>query len=330
MAYSYNVNELPLTGSFAWYQLIALLISAGWLDKSDSDGTTYASTGGQLTSGGTGAHGLGNTDAWIRLQCPSVNGATREICIQRGTTDVLWRVKYSASAGFTGGTPGATQTPSSTDQVFLCGGGTEASPTFSTVLTTNNTYRCHAVAGGSDTGYPFWFACLPTGAFSGTNGLLFLMDTLQAFDTGDVDPTWLYFHYNLSSLGGQSWVGDSALPPSGGAGWMGATSITSNFQYLNGSGYIPVSSGSQCAPSGGTGTQQFGATPFTSKDIAVPFLVGRNNGQTAPNGPKGWTTMCMFSGSFRSNGDTVSITTSSDHIWLSGGLLPWSGATPLD
>ena len=92
MAYTFSVNNAPLTGATAMYTLISTLMSAGWLKKADSDGTTYSSTGVQVTSGNSGTNGLGNTNAWVRLQAPAVNqgtvvNQTREITIQRGTTD---------------------------------------------------------------------------------------------------------------------------------------------------------------------------------------------------------------------------------------------------
>jgi hypothetical protein len=116
MAYTFSVNNTPSTNAVAMYQLVAALMSAGWLKMMDSDGTTYSSTGVQVTHGGTGTGGLGNTSSWVRLQSPPTNGGaivnqTRELTIQRGTTDVLWRIKYSAYGNFTGGVPTATATP---------------------------------------------------------------------------------------------------------------------------------------------------------------------------------------------------------------------------
>jgi len=116
MAYTFSVNNSPATGSIAMYQLISALISAGWLKKADSDGTTYSATGTQVTSGNSGPNGLGNTSAWVRLQAPAVNGGAitnqkREITIQRSTIHTSWRIKYSAYGNFTGGVPSAAVTP---------------------------------------------------------------------------------------------------------------------------------------------------------------------------------------------------------------------------
>ena len=111
MAYTFSVNNSPTTGAMAIYTLISTLVSAGWTKVMDSDGTTYSATGVQVTSGNVGTNGLGNTNAWIRLRAPVVGGKQREITFQRGTTSLLWRIKYSAYGGFIGGVPSAAVTP---------------------------------------------------------------------------------------------------------------------------------------------------------------------------------------------------------------------------
>ncbi len=116
MAYTFSVNNTPLTAPIAFYGLISTLVTAGWTKMSDSDGTTYSSSGVQVTSGATGSGGLGNNHAWVRLQSPPTNGGaitnqTREVIFQRGTSDFSWRIKYSAHGKFIGGIPNATSTP---------------------------------------------------------------------------------------------------------------------------------------------------------------------------------------------------------------------------
>ncbi len=112
MAYTFSTGNTPATGAVAMWTLINTMVSAGWLVKADSDGSTYNATGGQVTGGASGAHGLGNNSAWVRIQSPLVGGNTRELTIQRGTTDVIWRLKYSCNKKFSGGAPAATVTPS--------------------------------------------------------------------------------------------------------------------------------------------------------------------------------------------------------------------------
>jgi hypothetical protein len=332
MAYSFNVNQLPATGSTGMYSLIALLISAGWTDESDSDGSTYAPTGGQVTNGGAAPGGLGNPLAWVRLRCPAVNGNTREICIQRTSTsgssgDPQWRITYSAAALFSGGSPSATQVPTATDEITILGSGTDSSPSFAAIFGANGSYRLHVCAGGSDTGYPFYMLGIATGGFTNITCQL-IMDTVQSFDTGDADPTW-WFQQN-GGAGGSSWAGgySSPLPSSGnGSAWMGATSSTSNWVAV-----VPLSYSHPFGnpiPATGSGGSNTGQGPFSGNDTVVPCLYFRSPGQPAPFGIKGWSRMIYWAGTYRADGDTMSVVTSMDRIWFGGGSLPWAGVVPL-
>ena len=67
---------------------------------------------------------MANTSAWFRISNPD---GVEYVC-QRGINNLQWRVKVSPTVGFTGGSPGATQVPSATDEGIVLGGGTDASP----------------------------------------------------------------------------------------------------------------------------------------------------------------------------------------------------------
>jgi hypothetical protein len=93
-------------------------------------------------------------------------------------TNTTWRVKYSESAGFTGGTPTFQTVASATDEDVIYGAGTDASPTGTQLLHTDGVYRFHVVAQstaqtGSNT-YPFWFGC--TVSTTGVPASLFLLE----------------------------------------------------------------------------------------------------------------------------------------------------------
>src|ERR1019366_386639 len=196
MSYTYSVANTPATGAAAMYIVLSSLVTAGWLVKSDSDGTTYASSGGQITGGGSGTHGLANADAWFRIQAPIVGSQHREFTFQRIATNASWRVKYSASAGFTGGSPAATQTPTATDEVVIVGSGTDASPTGAALFAADSAYRFNMIAGDSSAGYGFyWFANAnnQNSATAITSG--FLLDIMQSgsYSASDTDPCVIYF-----------------------------------------------------------------------------------------------------------------------------------------
>jgi hypothetical protein len=106
MAYTFNTNQTPATCAEAVYNLKTLLKLVGWTVKKSSDGTTYNSTGDQISSGASGANGMNNARAWFVIQEPGT--VPRQFCLQRQNTvgvntSYQWRVKYSRYAGFTGG-----------------------------------------------------------------------------------------------------------------------------------------------------------------------------------------------------------------------------------
>lgn len=172
MAFTQEINGLlPATGAVAMWAVIATIVAAGGSVLADSDGTTYNASGGQVTSGASSAGGLGNTNAWVRVR--TVGG--HEFTIQRGTTNLVWRIKYSQSAGFSGGTPSASQTPTATDQAIRCGGGTDASPTFLTLFPTDATSKLYGCADSSNGEFYFFNRVIAGGAQSG--GIIFTLST---------------------------------------------------------------------------------------------------------------------------------------------------------
>lgn len=111
MARLFSVNNSPATCCIAVFDLKTLLKTAGWTVPQSSDGLTYNGSGDQISHGGAGANGMDNASAWFVVQMP---GSSRSFCLQRYNSSgygSYWRVKYSKAAGFTGGTPGVTQTP---------------------------------------------------------------------------------------------------------------------------------------------------------------------------------------------------------------------------
>lgn len=141
-------KSAPANGSVATFNVKAALKAVTWPVSRSSDGTTYNSTGDQITQGGSGAGGMANNLAWFVIGRP---GGGPSFCIQRTSNHTQYRVKFSRAAGFVGGSPSATQTPSATDETTLCGGGTDASPVFHSLWDTDGSYRLNVHAEDSDT-----------------------------------------------------------------------------------------------------------------------------------------------------------------------------------
>ena len=335
MSYTASVNNTPSTGAVAMYSLISTLVIAGWTMPDAGDASTRAAN--QITTGASGGGGLGNTNSWVRLKAPTVNGGNvvnqqRELTIQRGTTDVLWRVKYSASAGFTGGSPSATVTPSATDEVFMFGGGTDGvGATFLTVLPTNGTYKFHTMAGGANEFYSF--ACWWLTSASTTVLGLMAMDVMAtgSFPATDVDPAVTWFS-NVSSPVSALIInnsGTTATNPAITRAWLGATSAAgaaitgTNSQYV-----LPLTHNSNGSATFINNTVSMGTNPFTNKDDIIPMAWARPGAVAPPTGWKGYSTLFAWGSVQRTSMDTCDVATTKDRVYVNGLWLPWSGATP--
>ncbi|HMJ16583.1 MAG TPA: hypothetical protein VK524_34450 [Polyangiaceae bacterium] len=184
MAKFSNCNTIPATGSATISLLIATLILAGWTVQSYGDGTTYTASGTGWSSSilATGLR------SWVRVREP---GGRREWIFQRITGNTTWRVKYSANAKFSGGSPAGNTTPTATDEQVLLGAGTDASPTGAALLTTDGTYRAHIVCDSTAVGnaYPFMLHCSTTTTGAWAIGIV-LQDPMivGSYDSTDVDP----------------------------------------------------------------------------------------------------------------------------------------------
>ena len=166
MAFSQWIENVPATGAVAVFNIKEMLKAAGWTVDESSDGTTYNNSGDEISSGAAGAGGLDNTNAWFRISNP--DGV--EYTVQRTNTNQNYRVKCSPVATFTGGSPGATQTPSATDEGVILGGGTDAAPTGEAWFGgASGTYR-HKGGADDASPYHFWSGTFPTGGGTQNHG----------------------------------------------------------------------------------------------------------------------------------------------------------------
>jgi hypothetical protein len=324
MAFTFDVNTIPATGAVTIFKLRTALLVQLWTSQKDSDGTTFSNTGVQLTSGGSGANGLGNTDAWFVVRDPN---STRSVCWQRGTSNSLWRVKYSRSAGFVGGSPSATQVPSATDEAIIFGGGTDAAPTFQQQWTSgqDGNYRVNIIAGDATVGYGFLMDAFVSGSPSSTH-VAIMLDVMAAgsFPVADTDPAVFYttpVNGVTTALGSDTYANVTQAKALMGAGaFVGIHSITGNDPSLS----------IQCFPADASG-KGVSTNAFSGEDAGIPLGWGRSIAHAGPNGFKGFSGMLRWSGTFRSNGDTISNTapSSRDKMWVNGCLIPWDGSVPI-
>jgi hypothetical protein len=211
MAWHNSVNNTLATYTLNLWQLIQMMLDAGWTDVADSDGVSTFTPGqhGTVTSGGTGPGGLNNNAAYIVLQSPAGAGSP-QVMLQNaagvpgslwGSGDVAWIGLYSPAAGFTGGTPSMTVAPTASDQygflAFLSNG--TGSQWFNYSTTEGSTrYSC----GANDAApYAFWAASWPVGGGS-TEGCIFFdgVTFAAATEADDSDPHVLYCDGNGSGF----------------------------------------------------------------------------------------------------------------------------------
>jgi hypothetical protein len=327
MAKFSNVNQLPATGPLAMYSVKTVLVNAGWTVTRSGDGLSlYSSSGDILTTGASGAGGLGNARAYFNVRDP----AARVSFSFQMITNTTWRVKYSESAGFTGGTPTFQTVASATDETVLYGAGTDASPTGTQMLHTDNLYRFHIVAQstaqtGSNT-YPFWFGCTVNG--TGVCASLFMLEGManNTYNTLDQAPRVIITWY---VAGGPVMIGWSNSSDANfyTRGWIlyglagatfarfGVAVYTSNIIFNTSLSALvsPVTAGSF-----------FNFSPYNSaEDQPVPCLIGRTANHGSLPGLKGYCSeVKLGTASGHTYPSTINFSTNCN-VSYGGFLLQW-------
>ncbi len=202
MAWQFQNNLTPATGAVAAYAVKTAMKAAGWTVPKSSDGTTYNSSGDQISSGAAGAGGWGNNFAWAVLQMPG--GSGRQVCIQKSNANNTdWRITYSKSAGFVTGAPSATVVPTASDSHTLLGSGSDGAPGFAAWFGgADGTYRYSAAANDASPYGVFAFAFIIGGGPASHAWLIDPMDpALSAnFNSYETDP-YVFF----ASAVGDTW-----------------------------------------------------------------------------------------------------------------------------
>ena len=310
MAYSW-IESTPFTGAIAMFELKELLVSVGWTVLASGDGLAiYGAASDVITTGESGANGFANTKAWFRIRHPD---GVREFTFQKAANNYQYRIKFSLAAGFTGGTPGFDQTASAADEVVLRGAGTDAAPSYVTVLpTTDGAWRWKA---GADNAAPYnmW----AYGHLSGTalaSGCI-QIETLDQLQATDGDGTWIRIQ-TANPVYTQLWL-DSGV--GNGSAFVPAVAPVTWTSY---GAYVYYTDGGICIP------DRQGADPITHSDTLFPIFFGRKSSVANP-GFKGVSTQMMWSTTGANLGETLSTTPGAkDRIVYGDMNLPWKGTDP--
>ena len=329
----YADASIATTGD-AFYQFKEFLKTAGWtvVASGDGSGGTYGASSDVLTGGGTGAGGAGNDNAWIVLKQPTAfRGLQRQFCIQNTvahtTNNSSQRWKYSRNAGFTGGSPSATQVPSAADEVVIAGGGTDAAPTGDTLWVQRGSPASVTTrfAGVADTYEPHGFAAWcyqdESGGELNTTSkprIIFdpLISTRKSGATLDTDPYAI--HVNGAVTTQTLW--DRADVSEAGASRAFSSTAAAAYSQVN--AFYFAGSSSNNAPT------NMPADLWSTNYSLLPVLYG-----DATVGVKGVSSMLLWVGQTRpsvTNRDVLfTVNGETKGYWYHGDLaVPWNGSDP--
>lgn len=306
MSFIYTKNISNTTGAAGWYHLKELLKTAGWTVMSSSDGTTYSSSSDVITTGSSGAGGMNNTSAWFRIQMPAANGVTREFTFQRTGSSLTATIKYSFSAGFIGGSPNATTTPTATDEQTVSSG---------TIWAADNTFHLNLAADNASP-YGFWMGIILNGNTNSANTGGMLFEPMIGGPSSDPDP---YVIYVEDSAGGSSWTEAKVIGVTAKAWFYKGLS----YETFTGLGGCQMFGSAVCFP------LKAGSNPYTFKDEIGPILWARKVTNSSILGIKGFGTVMKWNGTKKISGSTLTVSTDKDRIVLADVNFPWDGTLPV-
>lgn len=205
MAFTITPNVRCANLSDAIRRMKNALVAAGWSVMASSDGTTYGASSDVITGYWTGVNpspgSISNGNAWLRLRMPGGAGQP-EILIKHssGANTDGWQVRYSPSAGFTGGTPNATTAPTATDSMSIAGNdtGTFQAYYLGSLISVNQNLTGHWIVGDATEQYAFLFITSTSGR-SDLSGL-FGLDRCTNLQPGDTDPSIIFFGAGQTAL----------------------------------------------------------------------------------------------------------------------------------
>jgi hypothetical protein len=267
----------------------------------------------------TAINGVGGT--LLVTASLSVTGTSTLITLKRDTPGTITLSDTVANAGFTTAVPTATIVSGGSDAVTACGGGTDASPTFTLVWTTAGGFNWGMWA---DDAAPYGFAAWAfdsSALVTTSNSGQFLFDAmLDGTFTSDVEPYITYV-----GQGGASWLVTSASTQSmasetnGPNAWFRAGQ--SNQQYVA----APSVNWYSGSTSGSIMPLQGGTNPWNGKWFGIPVYYIRPAALSTPGGYKGVSNYLLLAGITRTAGSVGTLSTPGDKVVIGEFLHPWDG-----
>jgi hypothetical protein len=334
MSLFYRTNYIPPEFFTSIWQLKEDLKANGWIVHASGTGT-----GGTFSAGAKGTSRDLITAptifsalslAWFAAHDAAAN---RSILLQNFQRDDLWRIKYSASAGFIGGAASANQVPSATDEVVLTGSGTDSSPNNGSLFpySASGARRTQTIIDPSDNSFIFWEY-----APNGNMEACLMIDPVINPSAGDLDPAVVCLYGNDPNMAiavntnaaiTGSPMTDATLGIVSGydsawAAWMQKGGASQRFSRMTAPVLYTVQG--PIFPGGGAGNA------FTLKDDLWPVMWGRRADSPGPGGYKGISKWLYYNSVQRNTGQPVSNTspTARDYIHASRNVAVkfWNGS----
>jgi hypothetical protein len=235
--------------------------------------SAYSGSGDVITNPGSGANGMDNTSAWFRIEDP---GSLREYVFKRSSSHITWVWQYSASAGFTGGTPNHNTIPTATDMVGLASQSSAAQ----TMFKSGAKYICHMAAQDTAEGGVYgWYLLVlqPNSTAFYTIMMCEPMDNRYNPGGADTDPC-----VHVGSDDTDSYANWSAVAATGPNDWAGYMDHGGGGEEHDGiSSLYGATSASISVPG------NMGANPHTSRWPILPIYWVRHSSSGVTTGFKG-------------------------------------------
>ncbi len=316
MTQHFGAQVVGGTGAAAMWSLVEQLVVAGWSQVQSSDGTTAGA--GQVTGGGSSTHGLGNSKAYVVMEMPLQNAVTRQVCIQRVASNLVWYIKVSRSGAFVASMTPATVAPAASDEKIICGTGPDSGPTGGALFASDGAgYVFAGMADDSLNGFVLQSYKQSDGSVNGA----FILDPTVGL-TGDLDPfVWLApvtfpltGRFVSAGTGLNGYVGGSfAMFP-----------LASVLTWINvAAGVMSVDLTPHVFPN-----NMPNANPVTALIDNLPISWVRDITQGAPQGFKGVSSYLQWGGATASGRTIENGTSTGSLIRIGDVYLPWNNVTP--
>lgn len=199
------------SAKFAWEILSRMVANQAWTQAGSGDGTTFNNAAaGPVAGSGSGAGGLDNDGAWVRL-AKIIGGVLYEIVFQRTAASPgsgEWAV--SIGTAFTGGSPSATVRPTSAvEQSIYNSTIVEGSNIVLHVVLDNATpFGIVAFAYTSGTrANNGWFAMCPLTTVGTAPGAPYVFGAGTTYDiSAMISAPGAWWHRRRYGLSGSAWV----------------------------------------------------------------------------------------------------------------------------